>query len=243
MAPGAINVAKLAFVTLLTSSQGGNYGMYVRQVENWVNQLNFHGIPKNHIVLLISDDVDGETKDKLKALNTVVKEVPLYSVHGRGVHHRYVNTPTKIHMWTLTEWDRIAYFDSDMMFMQNPMKCVLKCPKTADVCGVSDPVGTWPVPNPEYFNSGALITKPSMEVYKKLKDMVDGGGHVGTFGDQELFNTLWQRSYTKLPRDCNFLHPKEDLKDLNTVIAIHEKLDALDYLLPKDHKLREVMKF
>lgn len=98
-----------------------------------------------------------------------------------------------------------------------------------------------------------------MEVYKKLKDMVDGGGHVGTFGDQvswypvsffceytniqELFNTLWQRSYTKLPRDCNFLHPKEDLKDLNTVIAIHEKLDALDYLLPKDHKLREVMKF
>lgn len=111
MAPGAINVAKLAFVTLLTSSQGGNYGMYVRQVQQSINTKVYKmneffivgwklGKPiefpwnskKSYSIAylgwcceslslelhnwLVSDlTQDGETKDKLKALNTVVKEV------------------------------------------------------------------------------------------------------------------------------------------------------------------------
>lgn len=105
---------------------------------------------------------------------------------------------------------------------------------------MSDPVGTWPHPDPEYINTGFLVIKPSKVKFEWLKRNVKRA-HNRQFGDQDMLNDLFRKKSVKLPKKCNFLHAPEDYRDVvnsREVVAVHEKMIHMRNMIPSDHFLR-----
>mmetsp|Transcript_32891 Transcript_32891/g.86088 ORF Transcript_32891/g.86088 Transcript_32891/m.86088 type:complete len:243 (-) Transcript_32891:21-749(-) len=236
MAPAV--VTGVVFVTLLS---GGSYHgvSYTQNVVNWVKQLRCHGVPDSSILVLVADSVKPEEHAAMAALRVPLRHVP--TVVTPAGDARYHKTSTKIWLWHLTEWKKVVYYDSDMFFLKAPWECAAECPDTADLCAVSDPVGTWPRADPKYINTGFLVIKPSREKFEWLKQNTIKAHH-RQFGDQDMLNDLFRDNNVKLPKKCNFLHAPEDFRDIATskdVVAVHEKMGHMKSMIPANHFLRK----
>ena len=52
--------------------------------------------------------------------------------------NHYATQLTKLHLWSLVEYDQIIYYDSDFIFFKDPSSCLQVC-GTAYLCAVMDP--------------------------------------------------------------------------------------------------------
>lgn len=92
-------------------------------------------------------------------------------------------TMTKLHLWNLTQYDRILYLDADTLVVNN-VDHLFELPLEIDFAA-SPELGF-----PDCFNSGVMLLKPSSVVFKKLcqhaltVESFDGG-------DQGLLNTFF----------------------------------------------------
>lgn len=232
------------FVTLLTNSVQESRE-HSENTERWVQQLLCLNVSATDIMVLVTDDVDAETKTKLKLMGVHIREVTTIKVDGTA---RYERTTTKIYLWTLVEYDKVVYYDSDMWFFKSPSECVCECLVTAELCVVADPAGKWPHSDPNYFNSGFMILKPSMKTFELLRSNIRLAQHQ-TFGDQDLLNNVFSHNHHFLPsgRKCNFLHAPDDAPNVprtdNDIVAVHEKVRHMQGLIPSDHWLRSCVTF
>lgn len=126
----------------------------------------------------------------------------------------------KFYLWKLPH-SRIVYYDLDVL-VKNPVdKCALMCPGTAELCAVRDPIATWPAKSKTYFNAGFLVIRPRHSAYKRLMATNINGKK---FAEQDALNEVFKGRWHKLPKECNWLHHKENhpwaVRD-NNVLAVH----------------------
>jgi hypothetical protein len=99
---------RVIFATMVTLAQGKSASDYVRMTVNWVRQLEYHGIPRSQQLILVTDDVDPDTLDRVKALNTIVKLMPPLRVVTSNLDRSYHNQPSKLWLFNLTEYDKVS---------------------------------------------------------------------------------------------------------------------------------------
>ncbi|GAU87760.1 hypothetical protein RvY_00561-2 [Ramazzottius varieornatus] len=99
-------------------------------------------------------------------------------------------TLTKIHCWTLTDFDKAVFLDADTLVLRN-------CDELFDQYGefsAAPDVG-WP----DCFNSGVFVFRPSIRTYKSLLHFASTNGSFDG-GDQGLLNSFfheWPRGDIK----------------------------------------------
>lgn len=235
-------LTEIAFVTLFT---GGSYQNvdYQLNIENWVRQLHCHGIP--NIIIMATPDVKFEALASMRKLGARIKWIPTVRVPTAHLgHERYATCPSKIHLWRLTEWKRVVYYDSDMFFLQSPVLCEHLCPMDAPVCAVLDPyvISLDPQNTHHYFNSGFMVIEPSLKQFLQLQEKVQMAQH-DRFSDQGFLNLMLQNMTVILPEKCNVLLGIRKNPDFSTSIALHGRLWELKPILPRKHWLRDCMSF
>ena len=93
---------------------------------------------------------------------------------------RWKTTCTKFAAWTLTQFDRIIFMDSDMLVVGNIDDALYGFSNASLVASPE----TFP---PDTFNSGFMVLNPSTSTYKKLLELNEIVGSAEG-GDQGVFN-------------------------------------------------------
>ena len=126
-------------------------------------------------MVLCAEDVTEVTREVLINDGWIVKSV------------NYLSTPyknsaffTKLLIWTLKEYKKIFYIDSDAIVLRN-VDHVFRCGNFCAVYRHSD-----------HFNAGVLVVKPSLAVFNDMKSQL-GILHSHDGGDQGFLNTYFER--------------------------------------------------
>lgn len=125
--------------------------------------------------------------------------------------------------WNLTQFDELAYYDSDMYFHASPDSIFAHCPLAARMCAVRD-VKAWTTRRP-YYNTGLFVIRPSALVAAELWNARAGAEHQ-SFPDQDYLNAHFRGAIDDLPPAYNrqwFFGPLS-----NATIAVHERYFVLN---------------
>ena len=134
---------------------------------------------------------------------------------------------TKLFLFNLTQFEQVAYFDSDVIFLRNPWPIFASC-GAAELCAVKDKAAVGRVFRPlpdgsrmkRYFNAGVMIIRPNSAVFDTLmqqKALADSKA----FAEQDMLNVLFHKSWKSLPGDYNVISPKKVWSGRE--VAVHEK--------------------
>lgn len=108
--------AAFAWVTLLTQPD------YLPGVETLHRSLRASGSPWP-LVVMVTDTIDDSTRQHLGAQGCKVREVPVIgpdpALESRYANARFADVWSKLAVWTLTEYQRVAFLDADMLVLQN----------------------------------------------------------------------------------------------------------------------------
>ncbi|WLI78706.1 glycosyltransferase family 8 protein [Kosakonia sp. H02] len=108
--------AAFAWVTLLTQPE------YVPGVEALQRSLRKCGSPWP-LVVMVTEKINAATRQHLRAQACEVREVPVVGPNPALVHRyanaRFAEVWSKLAVWTLTEYQRVAFLDADMLVVQN----------------------------------------------------------------------------------------------------------------------------
>ncbi|WP_039055465.1 glycosyltransferase family 8 protein [Enterobacter sp. Bisph1] len=108
--------AAFAWVTLLTQPD------YLTGVAALQRSLRDSGSPWP-LVVMVTETIDDNTRQQLQALGCTVREVPIIgpdpSLANRYANARFADVWSKLAVWTLTEYQRVAFLDADMLVIQN----------------------------------------------------------------------------------------------------------------------------
>ena len=159
-----------AYVTMLY----GDSPEFILGVRVLASSLRNSKTDKN-LVVLCTEDVTEVTREVLLNDGWIVKSV------------NYMKTPyknsaffTKLLIWTLKEYKKILYIDSDALVLQN-VDHVFSCGNFCAVYRHSD-----------RFNAGVLVMKPSLEVFNDMKSLL-GTLYSYDGGDQGFLNAYFER--------------------------------------------------
>ncbi|CEM34465.1 unnamed protein product [Vitrella brassicaformis CCMP3155] len=149
-----------AYITLLTSDS------FAIGVETLAFSLRKTGTPHPFIVL-VGPQVSERTFKRLserKGVEDVRRVDGIANPHAEeGCHEPgWVNSGfTKLHVWSLTEFQRVVYIDADCIVMRK-IDCLF------DPAAVSCPAFAPDVFPPDRFNAGVMVIEPSLAVYEDL---------------------------------------------------------------------------
>lgn len=147
-------------------------------------------------------------------------------------------TFTKLHCWTLTQYQKCVFLDADMLAVQNPDD-LFSHPELTAVCDVG-----WP----DCFNSGMFVFVPSQDTYGHLLKASETQGSFDG-GDQGILNTFfstWNRvsfvynmcassTYTYLPAYKQFGASARLVHFLGATKPWHYRFDAGSGTVQIDH--------
>lgn len=105
----------------------------------------------------------------------------------------------KIYIWTLVEYDKIIYLDSDMQVIEN-IDYLFEAPHMSAV--IAD---QWNEPGLQKLNSGLVVIKPNVEEFIGMKQIWELGMlNLKNAGDQDIIRSY----YTNWEKQKNLhLHP------------------------------------
>lgn len=204
---------------------GKSQQQYVGYLKVFIKSLKLCGY-HGEIIILVTQSVGVLRKFK----GVIIKQVPLLRKKRSAI--RNVAVLTKLNIWNLLEYEQIIYYDADVIFLKDPSSAYNECPvSNYSLCAVSDD-GTKALAN-TYFNSGFLVIQPNKGTYDHLISSLHIADKNDNFVDQDMLNIIFKDKWKRLDKVYNILHiKKEDEKQLNTFIAIHEKLEILQRLFP-----------
>ena len=180
---------------------------YKRMRELFLYSLRKAGY-QDTIVFIVagSGEIDTDDATLFQQYKVSTKSVSLINQNVGMVENGakvYDGTLSKLHLWGLTEYDQILYFDSDFVFLKDPTSAFLAC-GVANLCAtvdrlIADNGGQG------YFNSGFLVVRPNANTFTNLvknKGMADGK----YFPDQDLLNEYFKGKWKKLSENYNHMH-------------------------------------
>lgn len=97
----------------------------------------------------------------------------------------------KLHIWRLTQYDRVFWFDQDVFFLRDASVIPKKYPK-AQFAAAKFPLNGGYCSNHVYINSGVMLVTPTMPIFSKLIDMWVIGNYTpapkerGGHGEQDI---------------------------------------------------------
>ena len=166
---------------------------------------------------------NGKIPDEFKLCPHVVyKHVELAGANTP--HARYKFMRTKFEAWNLMQCKQVLWVDLDTIFVRDPALVFHFCPPTQDVCAVWD---QGMADNPQYFNAGVMVLRPSERTYHKLNNL-SMHGPPDSFGDQDTANKLFRGKWHRMPIQCNLMHyTRHKHIDWKNTIIVHEKIYEL----------------
>ena len=150
-----------------------------------------HTLRKHHgnkydMVCLVSPDVNETWRSILKQWWTV-RPVPEYKPGGAARR-----SWTKLKLWTLTEYKKVVYFDTDVLVLK-PVDKLFEYPELS--CA-SDP------DPPQICNTGVFVLEPSLKTYQAMDNMVRVDRVRKGIGDQASINAFFG-GFTPIPPAYN----------------------------------------
>lgn len=123
------NYSREAYVTILTSADPHPWTLglpdyYFEACKVKLHRLLRHPITRDPfnrpVVVLVTPDVLEEQIEILESHGAIIKRVdiippPVGSVDSENINPGYKDQFTKLHVWNMTEYDRIAFFDADTL--------------------------------------------------------------------------------------------------------------------------------
>ena len=168
-----------AYVTLL---YGEEYLLGVRVL----GQSLRNSKTERDYVVLCTEDVSESNKLVLRSDGWIVKSVQSLANPYKGFPSFLVKVFTKLLIWTLTEYKKVIYIDSDAIVLRN-IDHLFHCGNFCVAYRHSD-----------LFNTGVLVLDPSQEVFN---DMSNKLGVLGSYtgGDQGFLNVYFNEvKYTTM---------------------------------------------
>lgn len=149
---------------------------------------------RHPLVVVISPTVTAEIEDQLRRAGMIVRKIPPISALPKEVlegNGHWGNTFDKIQLFSLTEFSKLVYVDSDMIVLGNIDDLFDKPHMSGVAAGrIIDPSWT-------RLNSGLLVIEPEADLAEKifsvlpkaLAEMTARG--VTAIGDQDLLNAYY----------------------------------------------------
>jgi lipopolysaccharide biosynthesis glycosyltransferase len=202
----------------------------------------------------------------LSMKNLIVKPIYLHEqYHPNYSEQRYAACLNKLHIWLLTDYEKVCWVDSDMVVMKNidhlfdievGQDEILAAPGCR--CNVfnNPKFDTLPHkcpyvnPNNTYINAGLLLIRPNIDVYNRLMKE----DYNRPLVEQDVFSDYFASKINMLPATYNYMsqldliHPDVDSQDLHVFhftydkpwqklgCSIHEKYYQYWRQLASEHK-------
>eukprot|EP00729_Bicosta_minor_P014356 gene14356-19617_t len=87
---------KMIFATMVTLAKTKDEKKYLRMTNNWVRQLEYHGIPRDRMLILVTSDCPQTTITAVQALGTQIVVKPPLTVVPSALDKSYHNQPSKL---------------------------------------------------------------------------------------------------------------------------------------------------
>jgi glycogenin len=154
-------------------------------------------------VLLVTPDVSEASRSLLASQGWILREVkPIPNPHPeRGLlFARFGNVFTKLHVWRLSEYERVVFLDADTIVVQN----VDELFERPDFAAAPDFFV------PDRFNSGVMVLRPSIGTFEEMVRALHGSDSYDG-GDQGFLNQYFADWYAmpvanRLPPGYNMHH-------------------------------------
>ncbi|CAD5229479.1 unnamed protein product [Bursaphelenchus okinawaensis] len=170
---------KVAYVSTLTSDSF----LLAAEVLGFSIKQDHHNV--EYLVVYTEDisqkSVDTLTQHGIKTLLVKKLDTP-YKNNHTATKYQY----TKVHLWSLTEYDTLVHLDLDTLVVDN-VEEVFQCGEFCAALRHSD-----------MFNSGVFVLKPNLKVYNDMLNTVQTASSYDG-GDQGFLNTyFWQLKYAQM---------------------------------------------
>ena len=159
---------KRAIVSFMLRNKGGM--KYKRMRELFLYSLRKSGYHDTIVFLCAgSGAFDTDDASLFQQYKVVTKSVSLIN-QDVGIIEKgaqvYEGTLSKLHLWGLTDYDQVLYFDNDFVFLKDPTSAFSACGR-ANLCAtvdrlIADNGGQG------YFNSGFLVLRPNADSFTNL---------------------------------------------------------------------------
>ena len=117
---------------------------------------------KYPLLCLINENISKETIRKLKLFHIDYKLIPSINFNCKTLYN-WKYTFDKINVFSLTEYDKVVYLDSDFLILEN----------IDHLFKLSTPTMASDVPfHADIFNSAVMIIKPNLKDYNNLKKLI-----------------------------------------------------------------------
>ena len=140
---------------------------------------------KYELLCLINENITEENIQYLEYFNIEYKKVKAIKYETEYHINNWKNTFDKLNIFSLTEYDKIVYLDSDMIILENIDELFNLEPLTM----ASDKPY-----HDDSYNSGIMVIKPNLKDYKGLLKRTKEWDemHVRNLGDQNIINDYFK---------------------------------------------------
>jgi alpha-N-acetylglucosamine transferase len=214
-------------------------------------------------IVLVTDRVPPQQIDILEQHGAIVKPVatlpPPTGTNADGTNPRYRDQFTKFHVWNMTDYDRIAFFDADTLFIR-PIHSIFDTPtQTVDdeewlfaavydsgVYGRRNPPGYNDTGGPDDndLNAGVFLLRPSIQqseyIFSRYYNPPPHRDFT-RFMEQDFlrwaYNDNGKYPWIRLSHLFNTQWPRDE--DLDSALVLHDKM----WNRPMDDELRRMWYF
>lgn len=215
---------RTAVVSLMVPAEDKVQQKYTNCLKVFIKSLRSVGYT-GEIVILATADTPYLQRQQVSTRNATVNIVTKISAK-RAKNRSLLNMLTKLQVWAMVDYEQVIFFDSDFVFLCNPVTAFEEC-GTHPFCACADTgISSFTqgrLSGHSYFNSGFMVIRPSIKTYHYLTSKSSVAAAEGTqFVDQDMLNSIFQNKWKRLDSKYNLMHVSGPISE--TTVAIHEKL-------------------
>ena len=170
---------KCAYVTLLSTNE------YYPGVVAMFESLKLTK-PKYHdFVVIINETINRDIINKLEKRGYLVikkDKIDFSSIVSNNSFTYWINTFDKLHIFELTEYDKIIYLDSDLFIVKN-IDDLFDMPHLSGAISGKECYNEW-----DGINSGLMVIVPEEGILTKLLNVISTHKFDKDIGDQDIIN-------------------------------------------------------
>ncbi|KAG5176061.1 nucleotide-diphospho-sugar transferase, partial [Tribonema minus] len=145
------------------------------------------------VVVLVTPEISPAERALFTQAGAIVTEVEKFTVPNPA-WPAYNDVATKLHVWTLLQYSRIVYLDSDIVVCSQPDRILDACPVGSTFCAVLDQGQNGE--REGFCNTGVFVVQPNMSVFQELNANKSAMADL-RYADQDWLNQIYS-NYTHL---------------------------------------------